>query len=132
MNFHLVSDSSYEPKIDLCLALRGRRGRWGNIAKAACWLSIRAVCGHLSPTRCQNRSQLIVKPLAWPRWSNGARTTTKEVCLMRMASARPACMLTLLAIVASANGGLLKGIDPILSQDLLYVLRSMGHGELRC
>jgi L-fucose mutarotase len=28
--------------------------------------------------------------------------------------------------------GLLKGIDPILTADLLYVLRSMGHGDKLC
>jgi L-fucose mutarotase len=28
--------------------------------------------------------------------------------------------------------GLLKGIDPLLTADLLYVLRSMGHGDRLC
>lgn len=28
--------------------------------------------------------------------------------------------------------GLLKGIDPLLSAELLYVLRSMGHGDTLC
>lgn len=28
--------------------------------------------------------------------------------------------------------GLLKGIDPLLTADLLYVLRSMGHGDKLC
>ena len=32
-------------------------------------------------------------------------------------------------IPAVINGGLLKSIDPILTPDLLWVLRSMGHGD---
>ena len=28
--------------------------------------------------------------------------------------------------------GILKGIDPLLTADLLYVLRSMGHGDKLC
>ena len=28
--------------------------------------------------------------------------------------------------------GLLKGLDPLLTADLLYVLRSMGHGDMIC
>lgn len=28
--------------------------------------------------------------------------------------------------------GLLKGIDPLLSADLLFILRSMGHGDSLC
>jgi L-fucose mutarotase len=28
--------------------------------------------------------------------------------------------------------GLLKNLDPLLTADLLYVLRSMGHGDMVC
>ena len=34
-----------------------------------------------------------------------------------------------LALLLPSRGGLLKNIDPILSAELLHVLRSMGHGD---
>lgn len=37
--------------------------------------------------------------------------------------------LGLLFFLPFASPGLLKGLDPILSADLLHVLRSMGHGD---
>ena len=33
------------------------------------------------------------------------------------------------AIIADTHMGLLKGIPPLLTADLLYILRSMGHGD---
>ena len=34
--------------------------------------------------------------------------------------------------IVGAHAGLLKNIDPIVPADLLYVLRSMGHGDRLC
>ena len=38
----------------------------------------------------------------------------------------------LLLLTTAAHAGLLKKIDPILTPDLLHVLRSMGHGDQLC
>ena len=35
----------------------------------------------------------------------------------------------IVAACATAQAGLLKGVDPILTPELLHVLRSMGHGD---
>jgi len=42
-------------------------------------------------------------------------------------------LLTFLAACGSVvDAGLLKGVDPILTADLLHVLRAMGHGDTLC
>lgn len=35
-------------------------------------------------------------------------------------------------VMVGVSGGLLKKVDPILTADLLHVLRSMGHGDQLC
>lgn len=87
-----------------------------------------------------------VRSFARPQWSSLApRTTTRDFLLAHDGAANDHSPSSVAAIpvalqgvpssmaraLSVRGGGLLKGLDPLLTADLLHVLRAAGHGDVR-